>query len=79
MVILEKNRKKYQIWTNNDEEILVTTFDCRLKGEMRTVLHLNRTGPTVISDVGLITRIKFSALPKFYTDNLSIIQKLIYY
>jgi hypothetical protein len=31
MVILEKNRKKYQIWTNNDEEILVTAFDCRLK------------------------------------------------
>jgi hypothetical protein len=23
MVILEKFRKKYQIWTNNDEEILV--------------------------------------------------------
>jgi hypothetical protein len=45
MVILEQNRKKYQIWTNNDEEILVTTFDCRLKGEMRTVLHLNRTRP----------------------------------
>jgi hypothetical protein len=45
MVILEKIRKKYQIWTKNDEEILVTTFGCRLKGEMRTVLHLNRTGP----------------------------------
>jgi hypothetical protein len=45
MVILEKNRKKYQIWTNNDEEILVTAFDCRLKGEMGTVVHLNRTGP----------------------------------
>jgi hypothetical protein len=44
MVILEKFRKKYQIWTN-DEEILVTTFDCRLKGEMGNVLHLNRTGP----------------------------------
>jgi hypothetical protein len=37
--------KKYQIWTNKDEEILVTTFDCRLKGEMRTFLHLTRTGP----------------------------------
>jgi hypothetical protein len=45
MVILEKNRKKYQIWTNNDKEKLVTTFDCRLKGEMGIVLHLNRTGP----------------------------------
>jgi hypothetical protein len=45
MVILEKFRKKYQIWTNNDEEILVTTFDCTLKGEMGTVLHLNRTAP----------------------------------
>jgi hypothetical protein len=44
MVILEKFRKN-QIWTNNDEEILVTTFDCRLKGETGTVLHLNRTGP----------------------------------
>jgi hypothetical protein len=44
MMILEKFRKKYQIWANNNEEILVTTFDCRLKGEMRTVLHLNRTG-----------------------------------
>jgi hypothetical protein len=45
MVILEKFRKKYQIWTNNDEEILVTIFGCRLKGEMGTVLHLNRTDP----------------------------------
>jgi hypothetical protein len=45
MVILEKFRKKYQIWTNNDEEILVTTFGCRLKEEMGTILHLNRTGP----------------------------------
>jgi hypothetical protein len=44
-VILEKLEKKYQIWTNNDEEILATTFGCRLKGEMGTVLHLNRTGP----------------------------------
>jgi hypothetical protein len=43
MVIFEKFRKKYQIWTNNNEEILVTTFDCRLKGEMGTVLHLNTT------------------------------------
>jgi hypothetical protein len=41
MVILEKFRKIYQIWTNNDEEILVTTFDCRLKREVRTVLHFN--------------------------------------
>jgi hypothetical protein len=45
MVILEKIRKKYQIWTKNNEEILVTTFGCRLKGEMGTVLHLNKTGP----------------------------------
>jgi hypothetical protein len=45
MVILEKKiEKKYQIWTNNNEEIVVTTFDCRLKGEMGTVLHLNKTG-----------------------------------
>jgi hypothetical protein len=45
MVILEKFRKKYQIWTNNDEEIHVTIFECRLKREMGNVLHLNRTGP----------------------------------
>jgi hypothetical protein len=45
MVILETFRKKYQIWTNNDEKKLVTTFDCRLRGEMGIVLHLNRTGP----------------------------------
>jgi hypothetical protein len=45
MVISEKFRKKYQIWTNIDVEILVTTFGCRLKGEMGTVLHLNRTAP----------------------------------
>jgi hypothetical protein len=45
MVILEKIEKKYQIWTKNDEEILVTTSGCRLKGQMRNVLHLNRTGP----------------------------------
>jgi hypothetical protein len=43
MVILEQF-KKYQIWTNYDEEILDTTFDCRLNGEMGIVLHLNRTG-----------------------------------
>jgi hypothetical protein len=36
-------------------------------------------GPTVISDVGLITRVGFAALPKFCTDNSSIIQKPIYY
>jgi hypothetical protein len=34
MVISETIRKKYQIWTNNDKEILVTTFDCKLKGDM---------------------------------------------
>jgi hypothetical protein len=46
MVILEKNRKNiYKNWTNNDNEILVTAFDCRLIREMGTVLHLNRTGP----------------------------------
>jgi hypothetical protein len=78
MVILEKFRKKI-IWTNNDKEILVATFDCRLKGQMGTVLHLNRTGPTVFSDAGLITCVGCAALPKFYTDNWSIIQKLIYY
>jgi hypothetical protein len=44
-MVLKNIEKKYQIWTNNDEEILVTTFDCRLKGEMGTVLHLNRIGP----------------------------------
>jgi hypothetical protein len=45
MVVLEKFRKKYEIWTKNDEEILVTTFGCKIKGEMGTVLHLNRTFP----------------------------------
>jgi hypothetical protein len=44
MVILEKIRKN-QIWTNSDKEILVTTFYCRLKGEMGTIFHLNKTGP----------------------------------
>jgi hypothetical protein len=44
-VILEKKLEKYQIWTNNDEETLVTTFNCKLKGEMGIVLHLNRIGP----------------------------------
>jgi hypothetical protein len=34
MVILEKFRKKFKIWTNYDEEIIVKTFDCSLKGEM---------------------------------------------
>jgi hypothetical protein len=36
-------------------------------------------GPRVISDAGLITRVEFAALPKFYTDNSSIIQNLMYY
>jgi hypothetical protein len=35
--------------------------------------------PTVISDKGLITRVGFAALTKFYTDNTSNIQKLIHY
>jgi hypothetical protein len=75
MVILEK----CQVWTNYDEEILVTTFDCRLKGEIWIVLHSMELGPTVISDMGLITRIGFAAIPKFYTDNMSNLQKLIHY
>jgi hypothetical protein len=50
MMILENLEKNYQIWTNNDEEILVTTFYCRLKGEMRYVLHFNRTGPVSVLD-----------------------------
>jgi hypothetical protein len=45
MVILEKITKKYQIWTNNDKKILVTTFDCKLKGKMGIVFRLNRIGP----------------------------------
>jgi hypothetical protein len=45
MVILENLEKKNQIWTKNNKEILVTTFGCRLKGEMGIVLHLNRTSP----------------------------------
>jgi hypothetical protein len=45
MMVILKKLEKYEIWTNNDEEILVTTFDCRLKGQMGTVLHLNGTGP----------------------------------
>jgi hypothetical protein len=36
-------------------------------------------GPIVISGAGLITCVGFAALPKFYTDNSSNIQKLIYY
>jgi hypothetical protein len=46
---------------------------------MGTVLHLNTIGPHSYSDAGLITRVRFAALLKFYTDNSSIIQKLIYY
>jgi hypothetical protein len=45
MVILEKFRKKSIKFGLIDKEILVTIFDCRLKGEMGTILHLNRTGP----------------------------------
>jgi hypothetical protein len=45
MVIFEKIRKNYKIWTNNVKEILVTTFDCRLKGEMRTVLLTQNPHP----------------------------------
>jgi hypothetical protein len=41
---LEKIRKNVSNLDNNEEEILVTTFGCRLKGEMGTVLHLTRTG-----------------------------------
>jgi hypothetical protein len=33
-------------------------------------------GPTAISDARLITHVGFAALPKFYTDNSSIIQML---
>jgi hypothetical protein len=48
MVILEKFEKKYQIWTKNDEEILVTTFACRrrhpdisIKSNRRLVISNN--------------------------------------
>jgi hypothetical protein len=40
-VVLTKNKIKHI----NNEEILVTTFGCILKGEMGIVLHLNRTAP----------------------------------
>jgi hypothetical protein len=36
-------------------------------------------GPTVISNTGLITRVDFAAIPKFYTDSTSNLQKLIHY
>jgi hypothetical protein len=45
MMILEKIRKNIKFGLITTKEILVTTFDCRLKEEMGTVLHLNRTGP----------------------------------
>jgi hypothetical protein len=34
MVVFKKFRKNRQIWTNYDEEIDVTTFDCKLNGEI---------------------------------------------
>jgi hypothetical protein len=34
MVILEKNRKNIKFGIIMMKKILVTTFDCRLKGEM---------------------------------------------
>jgi hypothetical protein len=46
MLILEKFRNKYhQIGITVDGEKRNTKFDCRLKGEKETVLHLNRPGP----------------------------------
>jgi hypothetical protein len=46
MLILEKFRNKYhQIWKTADGEKRDTKFDCRLKGEKQTILHLNRPGP----------------------------------
>jgi hypothetical protein len=47
MLILEKFRNKHQIWITDNREIHDTKFDCRLKGEKQTVLHLNRPGPTL--------------------------------
>jgi hypothetical protein len=45
MVILEKIEKSIKFGLITTKKILVTTFDCRSKEEMGTVLHLNRTGP----------------------------------
>jgi hypothetical protein len=46
MLILERIRNKYhQIWITIDGEKRDTKFDCRLKAEKKTVLHLNRPGP----------------------------------
>jgi hypothetical protein len=45
VVLTKKKIRHINITQQTDEEILVTTFDCRLKGEIGTVLHLNRTGP----------------------------------
>jgi hypothetical protein len=45
MLISEKIRNKYhKIWITDDREIRDAKFDCRLKGEKQTVLHLNRSG-----------------------------------
>jgi hypothetical protein len=59
------------------KEILLKTFDCRLKGEL-FFIWMERS-PSVISDTGLIIRVSFAAIPKFYTDNTSNLQKLIHY
>jgi hypothetical protein len=46
MFILEKFRNKYhQTWITVDGEKRDTKFDCRLKDEKQTVLHLKRPGP----------------------------------
>ena len=53
-------KKNHQIWITYDGEIRDTKFDCRLKGEMRTVLHSNRTRPRpLIGDACWLIRVSF--------------------
>jgi hypothetical protein len=80
MVILEKIRKKsikFGLITTKKYFLQHLIADWKEKWELFFIWI--EMGPAVISNAGLITRVEFAAHPKIYINNLSIIQKLIYY
>jgi hypothetical protein len=79
MVILEQFRKNIKFGLITTKKYLLQHLIADWKEKWELFFIWIELGPTVISDAGLITRVGFAALPKFYTDNSSNIQKLIYY
>jgi hypothetical protein len=78
-VILEKIGKKIKFGLITMKKYLLQHFIADYKEKYELFFIRIELGPMVISYTALITHVGFAAIPKFYSDNMSILQKLIHY